>query len=70
MIAFPRYGAVPYIREGTEKFLAAFGSPLPPTIIGGKRWQGIGQDPPKRAIAQAIFETDPQAPADGWNWRY
>ena len=46
-----RVGTIPYIREGTEKFLAEFGpaqyhsaeeyqkavgSPLPPTIIGGK----------------------------------
>jgi len=29
-----------------------------------KRWQGIGQDAPQRPIAQAIFKTDPQAPAN------
>ena len=74
-----RVGTVPYIREGTEKFLAAFGpaqyrsvdayknavgSPLPPTIIGGPAWRGVDQDPPKRPIPQAIFETDPEASAN------
>ena len=59
-----RVGTVPYIREGTERFLAEFGpaqyhsadeyrkavgSPLPPTIIGGERWHAVGQeDAPKR----------------------
>ena len=71
-----RVGTVPYIREGTEKFLAEFGpaqyqsaedyqkavgSPLPFTIIGGK-------DPnaPKdrRTVTQAVFESDPQAEAN------
>jgi len=75
-VTVARVGTVPYIREGTEKFLAEFGpaqyhsaeeyqkavgSPLPATIIGGK-------DPnaPKdrRAVAQAIFETDPHAEAN------
>lgn len=53
-----RIGTVPYIREGTEKFLAEFGpaqyhsveeyrkatgSPLPPTIIGGDDWHAIDE---------------------------
>jgi len=52
-----RIGTVPYIREGTEKFLAEFGpaqyhsaedyrkavgSQLPARIIGGKDWRGLG----------------------------
>jgi len=52
-----RIGTVPYIREGTGKFLAEFGpaqyhspeeyrravgSPLPATIIGGKDWRALG----------------------------
>jgi len=71
-----RVGTLPYIREGTEQFLAEFGpaqyhsaadyqkavgSPLPVTIIGGK-------DPkaPKdrRSVAQAVFESDPKAEAN------
>jgi Asp-tRNA(Asn)/Glu-tRNA(Gln) amidotransferase A subunit family amidase len=75
-VTVARVGTMPYIREGTEKFLAEFGpaqyhsaaeyrkavgSPLPATIIGGK-------DPsaPKdrRPLAQAVFESDPQAEAN------
>jgi amidase len=71
-----RVGTVPYIREGTEKFLAeygpaqyhssaeyekAVGSPLPATIIGIT-------DPTtqkgRRAVAQALIESDPQADAN------
>jgi Asp-tRNA(Asn)/Glu-tRNA(Gln) amidotransferase A subunit family amidase len=71
-----RVGTVPYIREGTEKFLAeygpaqyhssaeyekAVGSPLPATIIGVT-------DPAtakgRRAVAQALIESDPQADAN------
>jgi amidase len=71
-----RVGTVPYIREGTEKFLAeygpaqyhssaeyekAVGSPLPATIIGVT-------DPTthegRRAVAQALIENDPQADAN------
>jgi len=75
-----RIGTVPYIREGTEKFLAEFGpaqyhspdeykkavgSPLPATIIGGEGWRGVGQEAPKgRPIIQAVFEKDPQAAAN------
>ncbi len=74
-----RVGTVPYIREGTEKFLAEFGpaqyksadaykeavgSPLPSTIIGGAEWRGVGQEVPRHPIAQAVFESDPQASAN------
>jgi Asp-tRNA(Asn)/Glu-tRNA(Gln) amidotransferase A subunit family amidase len=71
-----RVGTVPYIREGTEKFLAeygpaqyhssaeyekAVGSPLPATIIGVA-------DPTtakgRRAVTQALIESDPQADAN------
>jgi amidase len=71
-----RVGTVPYIREGTEKFLAeygpaqyhsaaeyekAVGSPLPATIIGVT-------DPAtqkgRRAVAQALIESDPQVGAN------
>jgi Asp-tRNA(Asn)/Glu-tRNA(Gln) amidotransferase A subunit family amidase len=69
-------GTIPYIREGTEKFLAEFGpaqyhspdeyqkvvgSPLPATIIGGK-----DKDAPKDrpTLIQAVFESDPKAPAN------
>jgi Asp-tRNA(Asn)/Glu-tRNA(Gln) amidotransferase A subunit family amidase len=65
-----------YIREGTEKFLAAYGppqyhspeeyekavgSPLPATIMGGAQ-----QDPndPRSRIAQLRFEDNPQAAID------
>jgi Asp-tRNA(Asn)/Glu-tRNA(Gln) amidotransferase A subunit family amidase len=66
----------PYVREGTEKFLAAFGppqyhsveeyrkavgSPLPPVIIGGPHLEGPKDQP---STAQAIFEQDPQADAN------
>jgi Asp-tRNA(Asn)/Glu-tRNA(Gln) amidotransferase A subunit family amidase len=74
-----RVGTVPYIREGTEKFLAEFGpaqyhsvddyrkavgAPLPPTIIGGDQWRGLGRQAPSRPIVQAVFEKDPQAAAN------
>ena len=71
-----RVGTIPYLREGTDKFLAEFGpvqyhsaqeyqkvvgSPLPATIVGGK-------DPnvPKgrRTPTQAVLESDPQAEAN------
>jgi amidase len=71
-----RVGTTPYVREGTEKFLAEFGpaqyhspeeyqkatgSPLPPTIIGGP-----DESAPKGRplIKQAVFETDPEAEAN------
>jgi amidase len=69
-------GTVPYIREGTEKFLAEFGpaqyhsaaeyqkavgSPLPPTIVGGP-------DPAlkkgRKPFVQALIEKDPHAEAN------
>jgi Asp-tRNA(Asn)/Glu-tRNA(Gln) amidotransferase A subunit family amidase len=75
-VTVARVGTVPYIREGTEKFLAeygpaqyhssaeyekAVGSPLPATIIGVA-------DPAtakgRRAVAQALIESDPQADAN------
>jgi amidase len=71
-----RVGTVPYIRQGTEKFLAEFGpaqyhsaaeyekavgAPLPPTIIGGP-------DPAlkkgRKPFVQAIVEKDPHAEAN------
>jgi Asp-tRNA(Asn)/Glu-tRNA(Gln) amidotransferase A subunit family amidase len=71
-----RVGTLPYIREGTEKFLAAYGpaqyhspeeyrkavgSPLPATIIGGG-----APDPgdPRAPVTQVKFENNPQAAAD------
>lgn len=71
-----RVGTLPYIREGTEKFLAAYGppqyhspeeyekavgSPLPATIIGGAK-----ADPSDSRLlpAQVRFEDNPQAAAD------
>jgi amidase len=65
-------GTFPYVREGTDKFLADFGpaqyhsaaeyekavgSPIPSTIIGGAN---IGRRS-RPALKQAIFETDPEA---------
>ena len=75
-VTVARVGTVPYIREGTEKFLAEFGpsqyhspaeyqkavgSALPSTIIGG-----INPDAPKgrKPVVQAVFEKDPQAQAN------
>jgi amidase len=75
-VTIARVGTVPYIREGTEKFLAEFGpaqyhsadeyqkvagSPLPPTIIGGKDPTAPKNRPP---VTQAVFETDPHAAAN------
>jgi amidase len=67
---------LPYVREGTEKFLAGYGppqyhspeeyqratgSPLPATIIGG-----TDADAPKQRplVMQAMIETDPKAEAN------
>ncbi|HTC35412.1 MAG TPA: amidase [Bryobacteraceae bacterium] len=75
-VTVARVGTVPYIREGTEKFLAEFGppqyhsadeykkavgSPLPATIIGG-----VDANAPKdrKPVIQAVLETDPQADAN------
>jgi amidase len=75
-VTVARVGTVPYIRDGTEKFLAEFGpaqyhsadeyqkavgSPLPATIIGGKD-PNAPKD--KRTVTQAVFETAPMAGAD------
>jgi amidase len=62
-----RVGTVPYLRDGTERFLAEFGpaqyrsvdeyqkavgSALPPTIIGGQKWRAVGEeDRPNRRRA-------------------
>lgn len=71
-----RVDTTPYVREGTEKFLAEFGpaqyhsaeeyqkavgSPLPATII-----RGSNPDNPKdrKAIAQVLVEKDPHADAN------
>lgn len=73
-----RAGTVPYIREGTEKFLAGYGpaqyhsaeeyekvvgSPLPPTIIGGGKPGTVANDP-RPIVQQVQFENNPQAVAD------
>jgi amidase len=75
-VTVSRVGTRPYVREGTEKFLAEFGpsqyhsaeeyrkavgSPLPATIIGGSDGPVRKDRPPP---AQAIFETDPRADAN------
>jgi Asp-tRNA(Asn)/Glu-tRNA(Gln) amidotransferase A subunit family amidase len=75
-VTVARVGTVPYIREGTEKFLAeygpaqyhssaeyekAVGSPLPATIIGVTDPASIKG---RRAVAQALIESDPQADAN------
>jgi amidase len=73
---------LPYIREGTEKFLADYGpaqyrsaeeyqkvigSPLPPTIVDGSAdLDGATTRKGKLRAHQAIFETDPQAEANYW----
>ncbi len=74
-VTIARVGTVPYIREGTEKFLAeygpadyhsaeeyekAVGSPLPGTIVG----EGMIEHSDRRAVAQALIESDPQANAN------
>ncbi len=75
-VTIARVGTLPYVREGTEKFLAeygpaqyrsadeyqkALGSPLPSTIIGGVDDLTRKDRPP---LTQAVFETDPQAEAN------
>jgi amidase len=71
-----RVGTLPYIREGTDKFLAAYGpaeyrsgdeyqkalgAPLPVAVIGGAK-----PDPndPRPLVRQVRFEDNPQAAAD------
>jgi amidase len=73
-----RVGTLPYLREGTEKFLAEFGpaqyhsaeeyeravgSPLPATIIGGDKPGTLAVDP-RPVVTQQRFEGNPQAEAD------
>ena len=75
-VTVARVGTVPYIREGTEKFLAeygpaqyhsaaeyekAVGSPLPATIISTGDVNDRS-DMPK--VTQALIESDPQANAN------
>ncbi|MGC2792457.1 MAG: amidase, partial [Candidatus Sulfotelmatobacter sp.] len=75
-VTIARVGTFPYVREGTEKFLAGYGpaqyhsadeyqkavgSPLPSTIIGGVDDLTRKDRPP---VIQAVFETDPQAEAN------
>ena len=75
-VTVARVGTFPYVREGTEKFLAGYGpaqyhsvdeyqkavgSPLPSTIIGGVDENTRKDRPP---LIQAVFETDPQAEAN------
>jgi amidase len=71
-----RVYTVPYVREGTEKFLAGYGPaqyhspqeyeratgfPMPATIIGGTD----GDAPKERPLVrQAMLESDPQAEAN------
>jgi amidase len=72
-VTVARVGTLPYVREGTEKFLAeygppqyhsadeyqrAVGSPLPATIIGGVDGTSRTDRPP---LIQSVFESDPQA---------
>jgi Asp-tRNA(Asn)/Glu-tRNA(Gln) amidotransferase A subunit family amidase len=71
-----RVGTMPYIKEGTENFLAhygpaqyhsaeeyekAVGAPLPDTIIGGAR---VYPNDPRGPVTQSTFENNPQATAD------
>jgi amidase len=71
-----RVYTLPYVREGTEKFLAGYGpaqyhspeeyekavgSPLPITIMGGAD-PGAPKD--RHRVTQAMVETDPQAEAN------
>jgi Asp-tRNA(Asn)/Glu-tRNA(Gln) amidotransferase A subunit family amidase len=76
--AATRIGTLPYIREGTEQFLARFGpaqyhsaeeyarvvgSPLPATIIGGGKPGTLLVDP-RPVVAQLTYENNPRANAD------
>jgi amidase len=75
-VTVSRVGTIPYIREGTEKFLAeygpaqyhsaaeyekAVGSPLPGTIIGSG---GVIDRKDRPPVAQMLIESDPQADAN------
>jgi amidase len=71
-----RVGTLPYVKEGTEKFLAEYGpaqyhsaeeyenvvgSPLPDTILNGMNDDSRKDRP---TVVEAIFENDPQAEAN------
>ena len=71
-----RVGTMPYIKEGTQNFLAhygpaqyhsveeyekAVGSPLPDTIIGGAKSY---PNDPRSPVTQSTFENNPQTVAD------
>jgi len=71
-----RVGTLPYVKEGTEDFLAnygpaqyhsaeeyekAVGSPLPETIVGGAK---VYPNDPRIPVTQTRFENNPQAVAD------
>jgi amidase len=75
-VTVSRVGTLPYIREGTENFLSAYGppqyhspgeyekaagSPLPVTIIGGGKPDPNDTRP---VVQQVRFENNPQAEAD------
>jgi amidase len=75
-VTVARVGTVPYIREGTEKFLAeygpaqyhsaaeyekAVGSPLPATIISSGDVNDRSEMP---KVTQALIESDPHADAN------
>jgi amidase len=81
-VTVARVGTVPYIREGTEKFLAEYGpaqyhsaeeyervvgSPLPATIIGGA---DATTRKDRLPLVQAMIETDPQAEANFFGPRH
>jgi Asp-tRNA(Asn)/Glu-tRNA(Gln) amidotransferase A subunit family amidase len=74
-VSVGRIATIPYVREGTEKFLAAYGpsqyrsvdeyqkavgSPLPATVISG--FDDNHKDRPP--VVQAVFENDPEAEAN------
>jgi amidase len=74
-VTIGRIATLPYIREGTEKFLAEYGpaqyhsveeyekvvgSPFPGTTIGG----APNETRKDRPLIQAVFENDPQAEAN------
>jgi Asp-tRNA(Asn)/Glu-tRNA(Gln) amidotransferase A subunit family amidase len=74
--AVSRVGTLPYVKEGTQNFLAHFGpaqyhsaeeyekaigSPLPDTIIGGAK---VYPNDPRIPVVQTTFENNPQAAAD------
>ncbi len=65
-VTVARVGTLPYIRQGTEAFLAGFGPPRYRSIDGYR--QAVGAALPATIaggpVVQAIFENDPQAAAN------